>query len=68
MKNTKDNILEDIRKFSIPSVRLIESELGGISQTLARASDRIEKLENAIKEIKKYNVGDGRHIPLIDEE
>ena len=53
MKN-KENIFADIQKYAIPSIRIAENKLAGVSQCLARAADRIEKLEAALKYIAKH--------------
>jgi len=62
MKN-KENMFADIQKYAIPSVRIAENELGMISQCLARAADRIEKLETALKYIAKH----GRPVGIVDK-
>ena len=47
----KQDMAKDIRFHGLGRARIIENEVAGMSQILARAADRIEKLEDALKKI-----------------
>ncbi len=54
---------KDIRVHGISRANMIENEVEGMSQILARAADRIEKLKKALKYIAKH----GRPIGIVDK-
>lgn len=52
----KQNMAKDIRVHGLSRPRIMANELEGIIQILARAADRIEKLETALKSIANGGV------------